>query len=94
MRWHDKTKQTETRRNSEIHQPTNVPFIVSILSPPVLNTEGGRQRDLRPAYNSSSEQNISGQTEMRSTHKPHTSRRSQRSHKKELQRFFKSIQAP
>lgn len=69
-------KQKEMRRNSEIDQSTDIRFIENTLSPPVLNTEeGGEQKDLRPAYNSSSQQNISGRTEMRSTHKPQTSRR-------------------
>lgn len=39
-------KQTEMRRNSEIHQPTDVLLIENVLSPPVLNTEGDEQRDL------------------------------------------------
>jgi len=70
-------KQKETRRNNAIHQPRYVLVIENVLSPSVLNTEeGGEQRDLRPGYNSSSQQNISGQTETSSTHKPQISSRS------------------
>lgn len=84
-------KQKETR-NIEPCQPNYGLFIENILSPLVLNTEeGGEKRDLRPAYNSSSQESISGQTEMRSTHKAQTSRKASTPIKKELQRFFKVL---
>lgn len=72
MRW-DEMKPTEMRRNTEIYQSADVPFTENILPPPVLNTKGGTQRlwnvITHRTYNSSSQQNISGQTDIRSTNK-------------------------
>lgn len=37
-------KQTEMRRNAEIHRSADVPFTENVLPSPVLNTKGGTQR--------------------------------------------------
>lgn len=88
MRWPE-MKQKETR-NSETCQANYGLFIENILSSLVLNTEkGGEKRDLTSAYNLSSQESISGQTEMRSTHKAQTSRRSSTPIKRSCRDFSK-----
>lgn len=69
-------RQTEMRRNTEIYHSANVPFTEDILLPPVLNSEGGTQSHHRTAYNSSSQQNVSGKTEIRRISETLVSRRS------------------
>lgn len=89
MRW-DEMRWDETNRNKkkQLYRPTDDLFVENDLFPPVLNTEGGEQSDFRPAYNSSSQQNISRQSEIRSTHKSKTSRSSSIPIKKEGAEIF------
>lgn len=84
-------KQKETR-NSETCQANYDLFIENILSSLVLNTEeGGEKRGLTPAYNLSSQESISGQTEMRSTHKVQTTSRRSRTPIKRSCRDFSKV---